>query len=163
MTPLLSASVNLSPIPTQLIISPAFGNPRRVYPSNIHTHTQRHTHTHTLGRERMEERKTVERGGSPDAKAVAATESCPRSFRSDSPLLQFKSFSISLLVSQPILSPLPFPSYSVSFIFSPICYNFFCPNARMCKARVIHGSCASMRFVVSVLCIIFPGPWCVSL
>lgn len=107
----------------------------------------------------MEERKTVERGGSPDAKAVAATESCPRSFRSDSPLLQFKSSSISLLVSQPILSPLPFPSYSVSFIFSPICYNYF-----LSKRSDVQSPCDPRELCIDAFCCqcaLYYIPWSV--
>ena len=128
-------------------------------------HTHAHTHTYTrrgrgwMEREREREKK---RGGCPDAKAAAATASCPRSFRFDSPLLlQFDS-PLSPLSS---LLPHPFPSLSLSrslslslslpHIFLSFCLycNFFFlhPNAWMCRARVITGSNASMRFVVSVL------------
>lgn len=83
-----------------------------------------HTHKHTYWEEERvdgEWRESEKEGGSPDAKAAAATESCPRSFRFDSPfLLQFKFSSISPLVSSPspFLSPLPFLSLSLPYIFS---------------------------------------------
>lgn len=47
-----------------------------------------------------------------------------------------------------LLSPFSL-SLSLPHIFLSLLF-FFYPNARMCKARVITGSCASMRFVVSV-------------
>ena len=82
-------------------------------------HTHAHTHTYTrrgrgwMEREREREKK---RGGCPDAKAAAATASCPRSFRFDSPLLlQFDS-PLSPLSS---LLPHPFPSLSLSLALSP--------------------------------------------
>ena len=134
-----------------LYLQPSATRGECVPPTHTHTHT--HTLTHTEGIERMERKR--EKGGSPDAKA--ATESCPRSLRFDSH--SFSSLNI-------YLPSFPLPP---SLIFSSPC-NFFYPNARMCKSRVMIGSCASMRFVVSVhslfrslwVCVIVPGPRCVS-